>query len=200
MKRTRQASDKVTYGYLAGLNLCVALMFAVILAPRDTEPLVVATAIVPHAVLSDTPKQKSPIIGTANRVAVPSVGIDQPVQSGSYSASSESWTIDTNGAFHADVTVPVNNTNGTSLIYGHAGWGIFGKLPEVKTGAEAIVYTAEGLRFLYEFESSRQVDPSDVSALTSSGPPRLLLQTCSGAFDAYRTLVTFKLKGIVRDE
>lgn len=200
MKHARRASDTVTYGYLASLNIGVALMFAVILAPRDTAPVVVATAIVPHAVLSEAPQEKQPIVGTARRVVVPSVGIDQPVRQGSYTSSSESWTIDTSAAFHADVTVPVNNTNGTALIYGHAGWGIFGKLPEVQPGAEAAVYTAEGLRFMYEFESSKQVDPSDVSALTSSGPPRLLLQTCSGAFDSYRTLVTFSLKGIVRDE
>jgi len=200
MTRTKQQSDRLTYWYLAGLNVCVLLMFAVLLFPRDDAPVLVATAIVPRAVLSETPSGARPVIGTARRVTVPSVGIDQQVRPGSYDTSSSSWTIDTSSTFHADVTVPVNNSNGTTLIYGHAGWGIFGKLPEIQPGAEADVYTEEGLRFMYVYESSYQVDPTDTSALTSSGPPRLLLQTCSGAFDAYRTLVTFRLKGVVRDE
>lgn len=196
----RPSTNRLTYSYLALLNACVAVMFFIALTPTPAEPLVVATVVSSRVSFNATSEKQRPITGTPIRVTVPSVGIDMPVKLGVYNTDSKTWTIDHSAAFHADVTVPVNNTNGTTLIYGHAGWGIFGALPEVKAGAEAVVYTLEGNRFNYTFESNRQVDPSDTSALVSTGPPRLLLQTCSGAFDAYRTLVSFRLVSVVRDE
>lgn len=172
-------------------------MFVVILTPPvEPPPIVVASAPRTHKV----PKPEAkPVVGAAERVVVPSVGIDSSVREGSYDSDSDSWSIDTDSAFYATTTVPVNNTNGSTLIYGHAGWGIFDTLPKVKKGAKATVHTKEGYEFVYEFESNRQVEPTDVSALTNTGPPKLILQTCSGAFDTYRTLVTFRLKEI-RDD
>lgn len=183
---------------LAILNTGVALMFAVILVPSPRPPeIAVAAAPSPQEKIQPVAK---PIIGTATRVVVPTVAIDVSVREGSYDSDSESWSIDTQSAFHANTTVPINNANGTALIYGHAGWQIFETLPGAREGAEATVYTAEGYRFVYEFESNRQVEPTDVSSLTNTGSPKLILQTCSGAFDTYRTLVTFRLKGVVNGE
>lgn len=201
MKRRRANNDRLTYVYLGIVNCCVLAMFLVVLSPTPrTEQPVIASAIVPHVSVQGETQVSRPITGTPSRVVVPSVGIDMVVRPGQYDVDAKTWTIDHHSAFHADVTVPVNNANGTTLIYGHAGWGIFGTLPEAGAGAEAYVYTIEGHRFTYTLESNRQVDPSDVSALTSTGPPRLVLQTCSGAFDAYRTLVTFRFKEVTRDE
>lgn len=200
MAHRRAMSERVTYVYLALLNVGVLGMFLVIFSPGpDVRMPIVATVYHHKEVPMEAPVAK-PVIGEVKRVVVPSVGIDSTVQSGSYNTDTHAWSISDQSAFHADTTVPVNNTNGTSLIYGHARWSIFGRLPEVGKGAEAVVYTLEGYRFVYTFASSRQVDPSDTSALTSHGPPTLLLQTCSGAFDAYRTLVAFHLKEVVRDE
>ncbi len=137
-----------------------------------------------------------PIIGKANRIVVPSVSIDIGVQPGAYDVASSSWHVDDSSAFHAGTTVPVNDSNGTTLIYGHAKWGIFGALPDVQTGAEASVYTIEGTRFVYSLELVKQVEPSDVSMLTAEGSPKLILQTCSGLFDQHRTLAVFALKGV----
>lgn len=196
----KQTAQWVTYGYLAVIHAGVAVLFAVSLhvAP-PTEPVAAATTVArPAVTVQEIPIR--PVVATATRVAVPSVGIDVPVRDGTYDADRQSWAIDDTAAFRADVTVPINNANGTTLIYGHARWPLFGALPDVRPGAEAYVYTAEGIRFVYTFLSSRQVDPADVSVLTSSGPPILLLQTCSGIFDAYRTLVAFELKEMVHDK
>lgn len=200
LKRTKE--NTLTLGYLTLLNTCVFIMFAVLLTPVQPSPVVATAAVASRdsITLSAPSTSKRPIIGTAGRVIVPSVGIEQEVRPGSYDIHSNSWTVDSLSAFHATTTVPVNNANGTSLIYGHAEWKIFGRLPETQPGAEAFVDTIEGQRFIYEFESSRQVEPTDTSALTASGPPKLLLQTCSGPFDAYRTLVTFKLRAVVNNE
>lgn len=201
MKKRRTGNDRLTYIYLTVLNSCVVGMFLVILTPAPIPPqLFEADGVIAHAPLQTKPIQRTPVVGTAIRVVVPSVNIDTAVRPGAYNVDTQTWAIDHHSAFHADITVPVNNTNGTTLIYGHAGWGIFGALPGVSQDSEAYVYTAEGYRFIYLFESNRRVDPSDTSVLVATGPPQLVLQTCSGAFDAYRTLVTFRFKGVVRNE
>lgn len=141
--------------------------------------------------------KKPPTVGKAQRVVVPSVGIDIAVKPGTYDVSSASWQLDDTSAFHADTSVPVNDTNGTTLIYGHARWGIFGALPDVQPGAEVTIYTAEGIRFIYTLELVKEVDPSDLSLLTVEGEPKLVLQTCSGFFDQYRTLALFGFKEIL---
>lgn len=197
MTRRLRTSRLPLFGALAVLNMGVAFMFAVILTPSP-EPPAIAAASAPRVQKVIKPEAK-PVAGTAKRIVVPSVGIDSAVREGSYDSDSHSWSIDTKSAFYATMTVPVNNTNGSTLIYGHAGWGIFDTLPKVKKGAKATVHTKEGYTFIYTFESNRQVDPTDVSALVETGPPKLILQTCSGAFDTYRTLVTFRLKE-VRDD
>lgn len=195
MKKRRAGRRESTYAYLAVLNLGVLCMFAIALMPAPRPALQAVELVGP--VEQRVVAAKEPVIGTAIRVTVPSANIDTPVRTGEYDGDTRSWQVDTTAAFHANTTVPVNNTNGRTLIYGHAQWPIFNTLPEVRSGAEAQVYTSEGLRFDYVFELSRQVDPRDTSWLTEAGPPTLILQTCSGAFDAYRTLVAFRLKGVV---
>ena len=150
-----------------------------------------------QAPLAQKSQAKTPIVGNANRIVVPSIGIDIEVVPGVYDVTASSWQVDDTAAFHASTTVPVNDSNGTTLIYGHARWGIFGTLPDVKTGAEASVYTSEGKHFVYTFESVEQVTPDDTSMLTTKGSPKLILQTCSGFFDQYRTLAVFQLKEIL---
>lgn len=194
-RRRKVVNERLTYWCIGLINACVAVMFTTILWPRPVVPALVANSSVVSIHHKPAPI-RPPITGTPTRVQVPSVGIDTGVQPGSYDTQSNTWTIDTSSAFYATVTVPVNNTNGTTLIYGHAGWGIFENLPKVSEGAQAFVYASDGTVFVYDFVSNRQVSPSDVSFLTSDGPPQLVLQTCSGAFDSYRTLITFRLNGV----
>lgn len=181
-----------------GMNVGVFLLFTVLLTPQPA-PIVFASVPPVRSAVTTLGNQhdKKPITGIAERVTVPSVGINQMVRPGVYDAAANTWTLDSDSAFHATTTVPVNNSNGTTLIYGHAERAIFGRLLEVQPGAEAMVDTIDGYRFVYSFESSRQVTPTDLSQLTVTGKPKLLLQTCSGPFDAYRTLVTFSLKEVV---
>ena len=189
-------SGRFPYLALGTINACVAVMFVAILWPHPPNLAAIAYASPAASEPHEGPTRK-PITGTATRIQIPSVGIDTAVRPGDYDAQSKTWALDTASAFYATMTVPVNNANGTTLIYGHAGWGVFEALPAVTTGAEARVATSEGRTFIYAFQSSRQVDPSDVSSLVSTGPPLLIVQTCSGAFDSFRTLVTFRLIGVV---
>jgi LPXTG-site transpeptidase (sortase) family protein len=179
------------FGIAALLNLAVGVMFYTV----NITPTYVAasTAYRPHKII---PKQIPATQGIPTRVIVDSVGIDLPVQVGSYNPENQSWSLDMASAYYADVSMPINNGNGTTMIYGHAQSAIFETLPQVQPGAEASVYTDTGYIFHYEFISSKQVPPTDVSVFTANGPPTLVLQTCIGVYSELRGLYSFKLTRI----
>lgn len=181
------------YSLIGLLNLAVGVMFYTI-------------NITPAPVLSNLPPLARPIIakpipatqGIPNRVIIPSLSIDLPVGVGTYNPDNNSWTVDTTKAYYADVSMPINNSNGTTLIYGHAQSTVFETLPQIQPGAEAVVYTDSGFVFHYQLTSTREVLPNDVSVFTASGPPKLVLQTCIGAYSELRALFSFRLVAIER--
>ena len=199
MAKRRKQRNLPVYMTLGILNCCLAAMFMAVLAPAPTPVIVASSFVSPHEIIRQT--QGSPVVhlatqGIPTRIVVPSVHIDIRVKTGSYATDSQSWTIDGSAAFYASMTVPANNSNGTTLIYGHGTNAVFGRIPDISAGAVAKVFTDTGLVFNYVYESSRQVVPTDTSILTQSGPPTLVLQTCSGVFDKYRTLVSFRYVGV----
>lgn len=181
------------YGLAGLLNLAVGVMFYTI-------------NITPAPVLAITPQVIKPVIsrqvpatqGIPNRITIPSLAIDLPVGIGSFNPEDGSWTVDTTQAYYADVSMPINNSNGATLIYGHAQSSVFETLPTIQPGAEATVYTDSGFIFLYRMVSMREVQPNDVSVFTDSGPPTLVLQTCVGAYSELRALFSFRLESVNR--
>jgi len=192
-KRRTEARRQISiFGIIGLMNLCVLGMFVAILFP---DPPSASHEPVASAVRRIASQSKLPSIslGIPTRVVVPSVAIDLPVRLGSYDVASQTWTLDTSSAFYADRSVPANSSNGSTLVYGHAQQGLFARLPEITDGATAQVYTDSGKVFSYTFQSARQVTPDDTSIFSNTGAPMLALQTCSGPFDTYRTLVVFNL-------
>ena len=181
------------YSTAALLNLAVGVMFYTV---NITPTSVSATTT--HSPRSIPPKTLAITQGLPTHIILPSVDIDLPVQIGSYNPEDQSWSLDMTSAYYADVSVPINNSNGTTLIYGHAQSSIFETLPQVQPGAEAIVYTNTGYAFHYQFSSSKEVLPTDVSVFTSDGAPQLVLQTCIGVYSELRGLYTFKLMAVER--
>jgi len=195
MKKRQALSSRLAYSAISVINLCVVGLFVAIFLPQTT--LVRTDTFVAVSPKRLTGPELAKInIGIPTRVVVESVGIDLPVRTGSYDPSDNTWTLDTQSAFYADRSVPANDSNGSTLIYGHAQFGLFAKLPEIVGGATAQVYTDSGKVFTYTFASSRQVKPDDTSIFVNSGAPSLALQTCSGPFDIYRTLVSFNLSEV----
>lgn len=173
------------YGLVMALNALVVVMFQVV-----TTPLPVARAYEPATPVVLRP---IPIIsGTPTRLVVESVGVDVPVGIGTYDPATDTWTLSEDRAYYADNTVPTNNNNGTTLIYGHALDTMFAPLLNLQVGAMAYVYTDKGRVVEYRYRSTSQLDPADTSVFTSSGPPLLKLQTCSGPLDIYRSMYTFE--------
>ncbi len=190
---TRSNTNRWFYGLMAALNLAVGVMFYTVNVQLE-PPTVVDTALV----VSRPPPARTQLIpatvGTPTRIVVPSLAIDLPVGVGSFNPADGSWTLDATKAYYADTSLPVNNSNGNTLIYGHAQSQVFGRLPELRPQAEAIVYTDNGYVFRYNYTSVKNVLPTDTSVFTASGAPTLVLQTCTGDWDAYRALFSFTFK------
>ncbi len=134
--------------------------------------------------------------GIPTQIVIPSLGIDLAVGVGSYNPNDENWTIDASQAYYADTSVPINDHNGTTLIYGHAQQPVFGNLQNILPDSEAIVSTDTGYKFHYRYVSMQQVLPTDTSVFQDTGEPKLVLQTCTGAWDSYRALFTFHLESV----
>lgn len=196
MKKRRASPNRFVYGVITGLNLAVAVMFTAVLFPHPPKAEYQSIVSIAPTKKPVALEVREVTVGTPNRVVVPAVALDISVVPGVYTPESQTWTIGYGTAFHADRSVLPNDNNGTTLIYGHADWAVFGRVIELSEGATATVYTHEGNVFTYIFESNIQVEPTDTTVINARGSPKLVLQTCSGPFDRYRTLVTFRLTGV----
>lgn len=187
------------YALLAGLNIMVVAMFVMILQPIPQAPVLAFVPGAAQRVVAPLEVRRQAVQGVPVRVVVPSVAIDLIVKPGSYEPERRQWTLDDSSAFFADRTVPANDNNGTTLLYGHATDAVFRRITQIQSDATATVHTDTGATFRYSFTSSQQISPQDTSILTSAGPPILALQTCSGPFDAYRTVARFSFEGVRYD-
>ena len=182
------------FGTLLILYGMTAVVFVVLAQPRP--PVNPYTPVANQIVKPRPLAPRLAVQGIPVRIAVPSLGIDLPVRTERYDEASGTWPVDNSGAFYADTSVPVNDNNGVTLIYAHAQSGLFDVLPSINADAEALVTTDNGHIFHYRFASMQAVDPGDVSVFRVSGPPQLVLQTCTGDWSQYRALFNFNLQSI----
>jgi hypothetical protein len=148
------------------------------------------------------PKAAGPnvIAGRPVRLVIPASAIDVPLDEGYYDTSTGTWTLSGYYAEFAMVSALANNVGGETFIYGHNNDFVFGSLrhntPPI--GAEALLYTDNGHIFAYSFESVTSLSPNDTSVLEYSGPPILLIQTCTGSLNEWRTEYTFQFNRVVQ--
>lgn len=172
------------------LSITTGAMFMALLwnVPQVAIPRYSSAVIV-----KPVPKLREAIIGTPSRIKIESVKINLSVDIGRYNAADSSWTLSETGAMYAANTVPLNDSNGTTLIYGHATWAVFGNLPDLRKGDLTEVRAKNDKVFIYSYSGRRDVSPDDTSVFDVDGPPRLVLQTCSGPWDSERSLYSFEL-------
>lgn len=184
------------YSSLAAIYVAVFAMFTQVVSPppaiavQPQPPLVVVKQPIPK------PQPRPAIQGIPTHITVPSLGINLNVQVGHYDPATGDWSLDLVNAYYAAYSLPVNESNGTTLIYSHAQAGLFDKLPLITEGSEAIIHSDTGYVFRYVYQSVRQVDPTDTSVFVFDGPPTLVLQTCVGDWSQYRALFSFKLVSV----
>lgn len=148
--------------------------------------------------LSGKPVQASPTTeqtksGWPVRLVVDELELDLKVSPGKFDTKSGTWTISDTKAYYAIPTPLPNDRAGTTLIYGHNDWRVFNILHLLDPGDTLRVYTKEGLVFHYVFKSAKNYKPTDATAIRNDGPPRMILQTCTGNWNEWRRLFTFEL-------
>lgn len=188
-------TKNIQYGLATSGAYCLALCaVGSLLLPPSSMP-VAALEYTDRSVAESQPTFQL-IEGKPVRIVVPGSDIDIVLDEGYYSPTDESWTLSDTHAQFAMMSVLANNHSGNTFVYGHGTDSIFGNLstrPPIE-GSVAILYTAEGYVFEYEFDSSRSVTPTETSALDYSGPPVLTIQTCTGTFSEWRTMYRFGFK------
>lgn len=143
--------------------------------------------------VSQTKGDKPLVQGKPVHLLVPSLNISLPVIDGYYYSDAKVWTLSLDKAQYATMTAYANNREGNTFIYGHNKAEVFNKLPNIKPGDTAIVYTDNKHKFLYELKEIKAVKPDDTSVFDYQGPPVLTLQTCTGVWYQNRSLYMFSL-------
>ena len=137
----------------------------------------------------------SQMSGVPNRILIPSLSIDLPVVSQSYSPVSKTWPVASGVANYSKESAMINNFKGETLIYGHNNRSVFGPTLKMKPGDIAYVYSDNGHIFKYEYVSSQDVTPAktEIFAQMAKSPAGLKLITCDGPNFEYRHLMSLKL-------
>jgi LPXTG-site transpeptidase (sortase) family protein len=153
---------------------------------RTTNTSVAAPAAPQAPAAQAAPVAPQVVHGHPVRVVASTVGVDMPVVDGFYDNMTGEWTLYSDKAQFAAMTSEPNDSSGQTFIYGHATDRVFGKLLNMKAGEQVVVYTSNGYKFTYTLRETEVVTPSNTNILSYSGKPRLLLQTCVGAFSENR--------------
>ncbi|HEY5442810.1 MAG TPA: sortase [Candidatus Saccharimonadales bacterium] len=138
--------------------------------------------------------------GLPARIVIPASGVDLPVDQGYYDSTTDSWTLSGYHAQFAMLSTLANNYGGETFIYGHNNNYVFGALRHVTPtpGATALIYTSNGHVFAYTFRSAQSLGPTDTAILDYSGPPIMVIQTCTGSLNEWRTMYTFDFSKVVQ--
>lgn len=201
MMKARSLRDRVRFYCTAGLLYAIVLFFIGFV----TLPISPITHSRQVAFTNSTIKTVSrtssiPLIrGVPVRLVIPGSAIDVPVNPGYYSASTGQWTLSGYYAQYAVVSSLANNETGETFIYGHNNDFVFGSLRHNTplAGATALIYTANGHILSYVFQSVTSLGPTDTSILNYNGPPILMIQTCTGSLNEWRTEYIFSFNKVV---
>lgn len=145
--------------------------------------------------------EKPVISGKPTRITVPTSDIDLPIDDGTYSPKTGAWTLSAMNAQYLVDSAPANDNEGMTFIYGHGTDAVFGKIGSntPPAGTQATLFTENGREFTYSLREVKNLTPTDTWILKNShiGEPRLIIQTCTGAFSEWRTMFIFSFKKVV---
>jgi LPXTG-site transpeptidase (sortase) family protein len=150
----------------------------------NSSPQQVAAPIA--QVQKQEPVAPQAVSGHPVRIVASTVGVDMPVVDGFYDSTTGDWTLYSDKAQFAAMTTEPNDKEGQTFIYGHATQRVFGKLLNMHIGDQVEVYTNNGYKFTYTLKQTEVVTPQNTDILGYTGSPRLLLQTCVGAWSQDR--------------
>lgn len=173
---------------VAGIAMAVLVVLAVVWV---REPLSLPAAPLPHAPFTSTTGAPAPVVevaGGPNRLLVPSLSIDAPVDvqqmddkgvlTGPSDPSRVGWDLAS--------ASPSAAAQGSTLLAGHVNMagqrGALWDLAQVTAGAQVSTFDATGIRTDWVVTSLEAADkdqlPSGLAA--TDGPRRLVIVTCGG--------------------
>jgi hypothetical protein len=140
------------------------------------------------------------VSGQPVRIVIPASAVDLPVDPGYYDAATDSWTLSGFHAQFAMISTLANNYSGETFIYGHNNNYVFGALRHVtpSPGSTALIYTANGHVFAYSYVSSQNLGPTDTNVLDYQGRPVMIIQTCTGGLNEWRTMYRYDFSKVVQ--
>ena len=189
--------------FIASISLIYIATIGTIAGILQSSRFLVRPAVAERAV----PQQqkvvkKKPVVisGRPVRIAIETTAINLPLIDGTYDAATDSWTLSKTEAQFATMSSLANDQQGTTFIYGHGTAPVFGEISEhhPAIGTLAHITADSGRVFTYSLGDIHDYTPNDTSILDNleSGAPRLIVQTCSGAFSQWRTMFVFEYKGV----
>ncbi len=195
MKNKIQLNQKLLY-LLSGFYLIVSiLLFTWYLNERGELLFLKRGQVYTYAkpmVETTLSAEKETISGQPLQIKIANVDIDLNVIVGEYKDGV--WTLDDKQPSYATISAPPNNQSGITIIYGHATPAVFARTSKLQVNDQAKVVTDNGYEFVYQFESSTQVLPTDANIFVeSSDTPKLVLITCDGLWDSTRRIMRFNL-------
>lgn len=180
--------------------LTVGVIGATLLSPQLFGVGASAASSLDVAQAASVPVPPKIISGVPVTIAIPDRSINLPIDQGKYDPATKSWTLSADHAQYAVGSAIANNRAGTTFIYGHGTDAVFGSIGSNRPpdGTIATVTTNTGHTFTYVLQATSDLKPTDTWILKNSniGNPRLIVQTCTGAFSEWRTMFIFSLKGV----
>lgn len=128
---------------------------------------------------------------------IPKLNLRKPIYPGIYDFKNSTWNVSSNYPHFATVSVKPNITDGNTVLYAHNSSDLFGKINKLKNGDQVMLKTKNNKMFVYGYESSIDVPPSNVSIFKQVGKPYLVLLTCTGKNNSLRKLVYFKFIEVI---
>lgn len=131
------------------------------------------------------------------RLELPRLGITLAIKSGTYNATTQSWSLDRSSAFvmqpwldQGGVQLPM-----TPVIYGHDIPAVFMHLSGVAPNELLVITQQNSTTYTLRYIDDVVVSPYDNSVFTVRYRNSVLLMTCTGAHFESRRVLRFELVG-----
>lgn len=178
------------YGVIAGVFMLAGWYQSTL--PQAT----VAALPAPRTIVAQEP-ERVVIQGLPVRITVERLGIDLPINQGTYDAKTGEWTLSDTAAYFAVITDQPNDLSGSTFVYGHNRASVFEPLADIQVGDVVRIYTDNNYIFTYTYAQDASVTP-DMTDVLYEHPtlPRLVLMTCEGIWSATRRIMYFTYVGV----
>jgi LPXTG-site transpeptidase (sortase) family protein len=130
--------------------------------------------------------------------SVERLGINLPVNDGTYDVQTKEWTLSDDAVYFATLTTEPNDTRGNTFIYGHNQPQVIEPMKDIQVGDVVTIKTSNGHTFRYTYTHDSIVAPTFTAALKENPEtPQLTVMTCEGIWSETRRMMYFDLLEVI---